>query len=215
MKPMTQLEMDKLVAKYFEKDGYAFPSHFEHRYDDHSSAQCYSLIRKYKPTSCLEFGTSRGGSTRFIIAALLKNKADFKFVGSEMEEELLNETKKNVSDIADKRVKLVSRIEDNLKHVPKELDFVFIDTNHDLDNTRWYIENIFPRIKTGSLVAIHDWAVKEEKGELIGKGHEGVGGWAETDYLMDLIRAGDFPLEKLYWNYEEGGNREASFWIKK
>lgn len=209
---MTKEEMEKLVKRYFR---YRFPTDFEHRYEPHSSAQCYALIRKFKPTSVLEFGTSRGGATCFIQHALMKNKKPFVFVASEKEKELRKAAKRNVLKRCGKAPKFIGAIEENLDKVPKSLDFVFIDTDHDIENTKWYLKHIIPRIKKGGLVAIHDWAVAEVDGKLVGKGHQGEGGWDETNYLMELYQNKRLPLEKLYWNYEEGERREGSFWIKK
>lgn len=215
---ITREEIDDLVDKYFHKDGYEFANNYDHRYDQRSSKQCYSLIRDHKPTSCLEFGTSRGGSTSFIQAALIKNKKPFQFIASEMEKDLLQQAITNVFRERGTTPMFIGKVEKYLRLIPKKLDFVFIDTNHDLKNTKWYIKHIFPRIVKGGLVAIHDWAVQEVDGKLIGKGHDGVGGWDETNYLMDLVRKGEFPLEKLYWSFEEGDGfhgPEASFWLKK
>ena len=81
---MTNEEIAALVIKYFLQEGYQFPSHFEHRYDQYSSAILYSLIREYKPKFCLEIGTWLGGSTSIIMAALMKNGDPYKFVASEL-----------------------------------------------------------------------------------------------------------------------------------
>lgn len=110
----------------------------------------------------------------------------------------------------------IEKVQDNLDIIPSNLEFVFIDTDHDKETTEWYIDNIFPRCKKGALIAIHDWAVKEEGGEWVGKGHEGAGGLPETQVLMDLHKVKKLPLEKLYWNYKkEGSKQEASFWLYK
>lgn len=104
-----------------------------------------------------------------------------------------------------------------------ELDFLFIDGNHDIVTTQWYTDNLFPKLKKGALVAIHDWAVEEVNGEWRGKGDGGVGGLEETQYLMNLKKEGKLPLERLFWNYknpltihkEPNPFWEASFWLKR
>jgi len=211
---MTKAEIDKLVEKYFAQEGYTFPEDFEHRFERKSSAILYSLIRHYKPVSCLEIGASRGGATCVIQTALLKNGQPFVFVASEKEENLLRGAKENVFKKTQTTPTFVGQIEDYLHVVPKVLDFVFIDTDHDAELTHWYVKNIYPRCEKGALVAMHDWAVKEIDGKLVGKGQDGIGGTEEAQILMDLYKEGKLPLKKLYWTYEHD-NTESGFWLKK
>lgn len=228
-KKMTKQELRGLVKKYFIGDNHKWPSWMGYdlgdsdvRYDYDSSKQCYSLIRHFKPTNCFEVGSSFGHSTIFITDALLKNGKPFKFVSFELEESIWRGAKKNLVQRHGKLIPnlICGDITENLNKVPKEIDFAFIDTNHEAESTKWYVENIFPRLKDGALVAIHDFAVEVlPDGTWNGKGADGHGGLPETQVLMDLHKEGKLPLEPLYWNYHnplfEGDNPgwEASFWI--
>jgi len=226
---MNKEELKEIVKKYFYGDEYEWFG-FENaalvRYDLDSSKICYSLIRHYKPTSCFEVGTSSGHATIFILDALLRNyketKQPFKFVAFEKEEGLYYETLKNLTR---RHAGILSNIflgdfTKNLGKIPKELDFAFIDTDHDKETTSWYVKNLFPRLKKDALVAIHDFAVEEKDDKWIGKGTNGTGGLEETQVLMDLYKQGNLPLEPIYWNYhnplfeEDSPNWEASFWTK-
>lgn len=227
---MTKEELRAIVTKYFDGDNHTWPAFMSYgggdtevRYDYDSSKLCYSLIRHFKPTKCLEFGTSFGHSTIFITDALLKNEQPFEFVALEMEQGIYDAAKRNLT-IQHRRLiptLIHGLIEDHLDEIPQELDFVFIDTNHDRESTEWYVKHIIPRVKKGGLVAIHDFAVEEIDGKLVGKG--GTGGFAlpETEVLVEHIQKGDLGLEKLYWNYNnplfdgENPRWEASFWLKK
>ncbi len=200
---MNLEEMKSLVQKYWVGDGYIPVDMTEHRVDiTWSEPIIYSIIREYKPTSLLEFGTSYGGTACLTMSALLKNKKPFKFIASEAEPDILEECRRNLLKISRKLPTLVGRIEDNLDKVPKVLDYVLIDTNHDLENCKWYINNIFPRVKKGGIVIIHDWAVKEVSGQLIYENNDGTG--HEIVYLMDLIQNNKLPLKKLYWAWDDG-----------
>lgn len=212
---MTNEEIKILKEKYFIGDGYTFAGGYEHRYDPESSAVAYSLIRHFKPTSCLEIGTWYGGSTSFIMAALLKNEKVFWFIASELLEDNIKKTRQNVYEKCQYVPYLVGDITKNLDKVPESLDFLFLDSDHDEKVTAWIVDNIFSRLKEGALVAIHDWAVEDVNGKWIGKGDKGIGGWPETQYLMNLHEQGKLPLEKLYWNWHNPGSYEASFWIYK
>lgn len=221
---MTNDEINNLVDKYWRKEGYKMPDHFEHRYDPDSSAILYSLIRKYKPVSCLEIGTWRGGSSHIIMSALLKNqkeiKKKFHYVASELADDLRDETYKNVSSICGEGPRMIGDITMNLARIPSHLDFLMIDTDHDLKTTEWIVANVFPHVKRGALLSIHDWAVEEKDGKLVGKGELGTGGWEETNYYMDMIRGGKWPFKKIYWTYGNPAwpsmspTRESAFWEK-
>jgi cephalosporin hydroxylase len=219
---MTTEEMKELVNAYWIGDGYTPPRMTEHRVDlQWSEPVIYSLLRDFKPTSLLEFGTSYGGTACLTMTALLKNGKPFKFVASEMNPQVLGECTANIMKACGKLPTMVGKIEDNLDKVPKELDWVLIDTNHDLENCKWYMENIIPRVKKGGMVVIHDWAVREIDGKLVYENNDGSG--HEIVYLMDLYEKGTLPLEKFYWTWGDGertrrgGPIEAatSIWLKK
>jgi predicted O-methyltransferase YrrM len=213
---MTNEEIKTLVDKYWGE--YTFPEGFEHRFDPDSSAVMYSLIRQYKPVSVLAIGCWLGGSTCVIMSALQKNKKDFNYVASELLDDKREETRKNVLSKCNQAPILVGDIMENLDSVPKKLDFLFIDTNHDREVTQWIVDNIFPRVQKGALIAIHDFAVEEIDGKWVGKGEGGIGGLPETELYMDMFHGGKWPFKKLYWTYHnpfrEGMNPnwEGSFW---
>ncbi len=225
---MKNEEIVGLVEKYFRAewtksaDGklWAFPD-FTHRYDPDSSAILYSLLRFLKPTSCLEIGTYHGGTTGVIMAALLKNECPFSFIASEIDEECRHETSKNVFQVHGVSPTMIGDITKSLFVIPKNLNFLCIDTDHDRPTTEWIVQNIFPRCVPGALVAIHDFAVEEINGQWVGKGNGGVGGLPETEYYMELHRKGLWPLEKIYWSYKNplwkgmSAGWESSFWSYK
>lgn len=229
IKEFTKEDILALIEKYYKAEGYVPPNWFEHRCDMEYSEQIYySLVRDFKPVSCLEFGGSYGGSVCVNLAALNKNGEPFEYVVAEKYPEILEQCKNNVTRFAKehdyKLPTFVGPIEDNLDKVPKELDYVFIDTNHDEENCKWYLDNIFPRLKNGALVHIHDWAIKwnEDKTELIWQRNENERKEAgEIRLLLDMFVKHELPLLPLYWTWGDGvrpgrgGFEEAasSFWI--
>lgn len=211
----TRFEIDEKVMKFFAPDNYQFPIEFEHRVDPYSSRILYSLIREYQPTSCLEIGTSHGGLTCVIQSALIKNEKPFTYVASEMAPDLLAEATNWVNMRCSGRVPImVGKIEDNLDKVPNEIDFLFQDTDHDLENCLWYLKNIFPRLKDGALVGIHDWSVRMKDGKLAYEG----GSFPEIQHLISLIEKNELPLQKLFWTWDHEDlrpNIATSFWRYK
>lgn len=212
---MTTEEIGELLEEYWLNAGYVFPTHFEHRFEQTSSAMMYALIREYKPKSVVALGTSHGGSTCIIMHALLANKEPFKYVAAELEDDLREETRVHCIEVNGQAPELVGDLTKNLDKYPKEIDFLFHDTNHDRETTEWVFKNVVPRLKKGALVIFHDWAVDEdEKGDWWGKGANGVGGWPETEYMLELHRVGRFPFKKVYFNYELGGGLETGVFLK-
>jgi hypothetical protein len=219
---VTLEEIKLLVQKYWIGDGYIPPRMTEHRVDTTwSEPIIYAILREYKPTSLLEFGTSFGGTACLTMTALLKNGKPFTFVASEMNPPVLKECTDNIMKLCGQIPTMVGKIEDNLDKVPEVLDWVLIDTNHDLENCKWYMENIIPRVKKGGIVVIHDWAVREIDGKLVYQNNDGSG--HEIVYLMDLYETGKLQLEKLYWSWGDGERKRrggpidaaTSIWLKK
>ena len=212
---MTPEEIGALNNKYFAEEGYVFPGHFEHRFDFTSSAYMYSMIRKYKPTTAMHIGTWEGGSACIIVAALLKNGKKFKYTASELLDDKREHAQTHVLEQTGYKPKMIGDITKNLRRVPREIDFLFVDTDHDLETTEWIFKKIMPRVKKGSLVIFHDWAVEEmPDGSLNGKGDEGEGGWPETNWMMDEYKNGTLPLKKIFWTFNNPDRQETAFWEK-
>ncbi len=202
-------EMSALVSKYFDKEGYVFPDHFEHRFEKVSSAMLYSMIREYKPKTVLEVGSSHGGSGCIIMSALLKNDQPFEFYSSEIDDDLRKEAEGHIKEKCGQAPIMLGDITKELDKIP-ELDFLFVDNDHDLPTTKWIVKNLFPLVKKGGIYAMHDWPVVEEEGVFLSKDS---GRWPETDYLMGLHTKGRFPFKKLFWTWKVTGEEETGFWV--
>lgn len=194
-------------------EDYKMPKDFEHRVEGNSLLAIYSALRDYKPRKCLQLGCWEGGTTCVIMSALKKNGLPFRFVASE----LLDGKKQSTKDHCFRETGLSPEmVGDCTKEIPndlKDIDFLYHDTDHDLETTKWVVENIFPRLKDGALVIFHDWAVSDKNGEWLGKGEGGIGGWGETEYLLELHRQGKLPLKKVYWNYGNPGAEETGIFL--
>ena len=208
---LTQTDINDLITKYFDPEGYSFPDGFEHRFDPYSSKILYSLVREFKPRTCVEFGTSFGGGTAVVLAALRKNRLPYWYIASELRDDIRQQTVANVYAKNLATPQFMTAIEENLDYVPEEIDFLYVDGDHDLANCQWYLENLLPRVKPGGLVVIHDWSVTKDLA------YTG-GDFPEIHYLIDQYKSGKLPLTRLYWTWgDEGWNGQAatSFWLKK
>lgn len=206
---MTNEEEKALEEKFFLKDGFQFPENLEYRIDFDSLRAIYSFVRSFEPRKVLEIGTSHGGSTLTILGALLANARPFDYVASELLDDLRAEAEKNCRDKFGTAPTMIGDITKNLDKVPKRIDFLMHDSDHDLATTQWVIDNIFPKLTKGALVIFHDWAVEEKGVDWVGKGNGGEGAWPETQLLIDMHKAGTLPLKKVYWNYHNTGNQET------
>lgn len=225
MKELTKNEIEKLVFTYAGQENLTFPGEFDHRLDVISSKILYSLLREVQPHTCLEFGTSLGGSALVTLKALDRNDKPYKYIGFEMLDDLRRETIRNLLHWANGKLpdkldyEIYADITKNRDKIPQELDFAFLDPDWDKDGipegqigiAQWMFENIIPGVKTGGLVAIHDWSVTKD---LVYEG----GGYPGIFYFIDLFKQNKMPLKKIFsdWDWEEYKklNIALSFWEK-
>ena len=216
MKEYTKDEIEKLVSQYAVNDKLTFPGHFEHRLDVISSRILYSMLREVKPKTCLEFGTSWGGSALVILKALVCNQLPYRYIGFEKEDGVRKEALRNLTHWLTEgaayriNLELWDDVMKNLDKVPEELDFAFIDPDWEKDIAIWTFENIIPRVKKGGLVCIHDWSVTKD---LVYEG----GSYPGIFYFIELFKQGKMPLKKVFsvwdWDYKKS-SIALSFWEK-
>lgn len=207
---MNKQEVDALIEKYpgcgVQAEG------IERHLDPYSSKVLYCLVREYKPQTCIEFGTSEGGSGFVIVNALVANGLPFTYTGFEYDPSYKKLAEKTIIPVSPESVSIYEDVTKNLDKVPKEIDFAFIDPNWDEGICEWWLEHILPRIKKGGLVQIHDWSVTEDY-QYQGGNFPGIG------HLINEFKAERVPLKKLYsvWDYQEFRDIQiaASFWIKQ
>ncbi len=212
---MTVEEINLLVKDFFDKEMAPPNPDYEHRVDPDSEKQIYSMIRKFKPETLLEIGSSHGGSTSVIMAAIQKNGNAKGFTSSELLDDLRTEAEINVlRACGGESPVFIGDITKNLHRVPEQLDFLMVDNDHDLATTVWIFEHILPRVKKGSLIVFHDWDIWEDDKGLHYKGGEKPS-WQETEMMANMYIQGVLPMEKVFWTYNNPGVWETSFWTKK
>jgi predicted O-methyltransferase YrrM len=75
--------------------------------------------------------------------------------------------KKRLSRYADKVVWIKKLSDDALDDVPKDVDFVYIDGNHEYEYVKRDMENYFKKLKKGGVLAGHDIASFPGVGEAL------------------------------------------------
>ncbi len=169
----------------------------------------FKLIRKFKPSTCLELGTSLGISAAYQAAALRLNREGevVTLEGAESSAALARENFRGLG--LDNAIMVVGRFQDTLdsaldRHGP--IDFAFIDGHHDEQATLSYFEQIYPFLSERAVLVFDDiswsegmkraWSTIEadERIQLsVGLSQLGIcfpSGSIEQERNLDLRRAG-------------------------
>ena len=137
-------------------------------YSDFDANYLYSVVREYKPKTIIDFAPREGRTTSCIINGIIKNQQEtthkIKYYVFEKDIPFLNEIKKYLNKI------IVENNLDNLINVfyndnivdsqiineISDVDLLFIDANHDYILAKWYVENLFKKVKIGGVIHVHD-----------------------------------------------------------
>lgn len=106
-----------------------------------------------KPKSIVEISPASGWSTSWILSALRDNGSglltSFDLVDMALKM-LPNDLTKNRWNF------ILSDIKQQMNKIPKTIDYLSIDSDHSASFADWYLDNVFPLVKSGSPVSIHD-----------------------------------------------------------
>jgi predicted O-methyltransferase YrrM len=122
----------------------------------------YMLVRESRPHLVFEVSPDAGWSTNYLLAALTANKAgelhSFELarnVRGVSIERLIRGNQDSAWDVSRLTVHLGDARE-TVGRVAGEIQFLFLDSCHDEDFARWYVDTLFPRVR--GTVMIHDVA---------------------------------------------------------
>lgn len=137
-------------------------------YSGFDSRYLYSVVREYKPKTIVEFGPRQGRTTSCIINAIIKNLSEsddnIKYYIFDKDVPFLEQVRDYVdSNITNNSLqnKIQVSYNENIIDAPilneiNNIDLLFIDANHDYILAKWYIEYLFPKVKIGGIIHIHD-----------------------------------------------------------
>ncbi|MEV4279645.1 class I SAM-dependent methyltransferase [Actinoplanes xinjiangensis] len=133
--------------------------------DDLEAEITYLLIRAGRPATVVEIGSLHGWSTTWILRGLRDNGA-----GVLVTHDLIGDARTNVpADLADGRWTFVPgdarrTLHDHRHHI----DHLYIDAAHTASFARWFVRDLFPTVRPGTTVSVHDvfhgrrpWPVSE------------------------------------------------------
>lgn len=133
------------------------PPHYKRRLkpklDDLEAEITYLLIREFRPITVVEIAPDRGWSSTWILRALRDNGA-----GALYSYDLYDHATRTIpAELATGRWTFIrGDVTRNLERLPGSIDYLFLDAAHTAEFARWYIEHLFPRLGSGTLVGVHD-----------------------------------------------------------
>jgi hypothetical protein len=159
------------------------------QYDWFSGQVLYCLVRALRPKRIVEFSTSSGYSTTFTALALRANGAGVvhsvdidaaaqRSARAWLERQgLMGQVELHLGDCREVVPRLLERV-----------DVLFIDSLHSFDLTRWYLEQVIPRLAPETLVHVHDIMPAEARVRIHGGPPYPPSSRAERPPLSHLIK---------------------------
>lgn len=123
------------------------------QFDDIEAEITYLLVREFKPESIVEISPCGGWSTSWLLNAIRTNK-----FGELYSYDIIDDSTKALpKDLTEKRWHFIlGNIKENIEKLPPRIDYLFMDSDHSADFAQWYIQNIFPKIRVGIPISVHD-----------------------------------------------------------
>ncbi len=141
----------------------------------------YMFIREIKPDNIVEFSPCHGYSTTWLLNALDKNDN-----GKLFSFDLIDNSKKYVPPNLQERWAFIQGdVKENLDKFPEQVDYLFIDSDHSAEFCRWYIENVFPLIRSEVYVNVHD-IIKRNRAKSFKNG--------EADEIIEWLSQKQIPF---------------------
>jgi predicted O-methyltransferase YrrM len=121
--------------------------------DDLEAEITYLLLRAGRPAVVVEIGTLHGWSTSWILSALRDNGSGHLFSFDVVDNALSNVA----HELAEGRWTFVrGDVRENLARIPPDTGHLFVDAAHSARFARWYLAELFPLVRPGVPVSVHD-----------------------------------------------------------
>lgn len=121
--------------------------------DDIEAELTYLHLRELRPATVMELGAFHGWSTTWILSALRDNGTGRLHSFDRID----NVVRTVPSDLAQGRWTFVQGdVQKTLDAVPNDVDHLFVDADHGRRFGRWYLANLFPLMRSGTPVSVHD-----------------------------------------------------------
>lgn len=121
--------------------------------DDLEAEITYLLIRHARPDAVVEIGTLHGWSTSWILRALRDNEHGF-LRSYDISGRVTGNIPRALS--ADRWEFIRGDVRTTLTRIPDGTEYLFIDAAHSARFARWYLGTLFPVLRPGIPVSVHD-----------------------------------------------------------
>jgi predicted O-methyltransferase YrrM len=140
----------------------AEPAHLGGIYSGNDAGLLRDVMRHRKPRVVVEIG-ARTGTLTALMASEMRSAELIAFERDEGYRGVILEKLSTVPHDTIKVDVLGNVITQGLEAIgEKPIDLLFIDANHDAILARWYIRNLFPLVRPGGLIHVHDvWSSGE------------------------------------------------------
>jgi predicted O-methyltransferase YrrM len=136
--------------------------------DDIEAELTYLYLRELRPATVMELGTFHGWSTTWILSALRDNGT-----GTLHSFDRIDNVVRNIpAELTAGRWSFVrGDVQKTLDAVPRGVDYLFVDADHGRRFGRWYLAHLFPLIRSGTPVSVHD-VFHGRKARMLSEGKE-------------------------------------------
>lgn len=125
--------------------------------DDIEAELTYLFVRDRSPGTVVELGALHGWSTTWILRALHDAGRDGRSGGLHSFDLIDRAARTVPADLADGRWTFhQGDVRGNLRELPDDIGYLFVDAAHTARFARWYIERVFSRVPSGTPVSVHD-----------------------------------------------------------
>lgn len=118
----------------------------------------YLLIRLEKPEVVVEISPAYGYTTGFILLAMNTNRTGV-LLSFDLDERFHRQARSTfVSAGIDhgRRRSFVGDVRGLTPHIPRDVDLLFMDSDHSASFASWYLTELAPRVPAGGLLHVHD-----------------------------------------------------------
>lgn len=119
--------------------------------DDIEAELLYLMIRDEKPETVLEVSSAHGYSTTWILSALKDNN-----FGTLYSCDTINAEENILLELRNRLNFKCNQVENILDTLPKEVDFLLIDSDHRLPFAARLFDTLVPKVRIGCKVLVHD-----------------------------------------------------------
>jgi len=135
--------------------------------DDLEAEITYMLIRERTPKIVIEMSPNTGWSTTWILSALRDNGQKGQLWSYDLHDASVKLVPPKLSE--NRWHFVLGDAKETLAKAP-DFDHLFVDSDHSEDFAKWYVRELFPRVRSGCIVSVHDvfhQATPSEEGAVV------------------------------------------------